>query len=287
MGAGGMIFVDPLFQRILVDVVRTSPSLSHSVRAGPDWSGLPVIFDEVFVGLYRLGMESTTSVLGVHPDISVNAKILTGGLVPLAVTLTTGSIFNAFYGDDKADALLHGHSYTAYPVGCEVANETLNIVSKMADSAAWADAKGQWKGADAQAANVWSFWAPEFIDALSKCDAIGEVMTLGTVLALKVAGDGQGTQMQMRLGIAQASVCANIPGLGYQSHSAQQLLESLRVAADDTTDVNEAGMTPFGINYRTLGNVAYFMLSLNTPPATIRHIENRIWKTLQPSSAKM
>ena len=191
-----MIFVDPLFQRVLIDVVRTSPSLSPNVRADDEWSGLPVIFDEVFVGLYRLGMESTTSVLGVRPDISVNAKILTGGLLPLAVTLASESIFNAFYGEDKADALLHGHSYTAYPVGCEVANETLRVVSKMAESPEWADAKDEWKAREAQAVNVWSFWSPGFVDALSRCEAVGEVMTLGTVLALKVAGDGQGTQMR-------------------------------------------------------------------------------------------
>lgn len=196
MGAGGMIFVDPLFQRVLVDMVRTSPTFARNAGTSPDWSGLPVIFDEVFAGLYRLGMESTTSVLGVYPDISVNAKILTGGLVPLAVTLASESIFNAFYGDDKADALLHGHSYTAYPVGCEVANESLDIISKMATSQEWADAKEQWQAGESQAVNVWSFWDPKFIDALSKCEAVGEVMTLGTVLALKVAGDGQGTYLR-------------------------------------------------------------------------------------------
>jgi dethiobiotin synthetase/adenosylmethionine--8-amino-7-oxononanoate aminotransferase len=47
-----------------------------------DWSGMPVIFDRVFTGLHRLGMQSAESLLGVYPDISVNAKILTGGLVP-------------------------------------------------------------------------------------------------------------------------------------------------------------------------------------------------------------
>ena len=64
---------------------------------------------------------------------------------------------------------------------------------------------------------------------------------------------------------------------GYQSHSAQKLLESLRVAAKDDD-------ASFGINYRTLGNVAYFMLSLNTPAATVRHIEDRIWRALQPAA---
>ena len=192
MGAGGMIFVDPLFQRVLVDVVRTSPALATTISREPGWSGLPVIFDEVFAGLYRLGMQSTSEVLGVTPDISVNAKILTGGLVPLAATLASESIFKAFYGADKADALLHGHSYSAYPVGCEVANETLSIIQKMESSSEWAQARALWQAAEDKEPVVWSFWDPSFVDALSKCEAVGEVMTLGTVLALKVAGDGQG-----------------------------------------------------------------------------------------------
>ena len=90
MGAGGMIFVDPLFQRVLIDVVRASEPY---LAAQGGWSGLPVIFDEVFVGLYRLGLQSTGPLLGVNPDISVHAKILTGGLLPLAVTLASDSIF--------------------------------------------------------------------------------------------------------------------------------------------------------------------------------------------------
>ncbi|GJE85594.1 onanonoxo-7-onima-8-eninoihtemlysoneda [Phanerochaete sordida] len=256
MGAGGMIFVDPLFQRILVDSVRSSPCFSKTVRREGSWSGLPVIFDEVFAGLYRLGMERTSDVLGVTPDVAVNAKILTGGLVPLAVTLATQSVFDAFYGADKADALLHGHSYTAYPVGCEVANESLRIIDGMAKGGAWDEAKAAWRVAEGESPKVWSFWDPDFVGELSKSEAVGEVMAMGTVLALKIAGDSQ----------------------GYQSHSAQKLLEGLRVAAEDDE-------SSFGINYRTLGNVAYFMLSLNTPTETVRHIEDRIWRTLQPAEA--
>lgn len=70
--------------------------------------------------------------------------------------------------------------------------------------------------------------------------------------------------------------------VGYQSHSAQKLLEGLRKVAKDD-DISD-GVTPFAINYRTLGNVAYFMLSLNTPAATVRHIENRIWRAMDSAS---
>ena len=174
MGAGGMIFVDPLFQRIMVDVVRES-------------FGLPVIFDEVFIGLYRLGMLSGAPLLGVNPDISVYAKILTGGLLPMAVTLASEDIFKAFLSKNKTDALLHGHSYTAHPVGCEVANETLDIVEQLATSEPWKKAQIKWVNPKHNTGStVWSFWDPNFVKNLSCMDGVAEVMTLGTVLAFKI-----------------------------------------------------------------------------------------------------
>lgn len=188
MGAGGMIFVDPLFQRILVDVVR-GPLFS----SGPSQQGLPVIFDEVFIGLYRLGFESATSILGAYPDISVNAKILTGGLVPLAVTLASEDVFRAFLSEKKTDALLHGHSYTAYPVGCAVANAALMVIDKMQVGGEWSEARALWDSSvDEAGTRVWSFWGPEFVHELSRLPAVGEVMALGTVLAIKVADDSDG-----------------------------------------------------------------------------------------------
>jgi dethiobiotin synthetase/adenosylmethionine--8-amino-7-oxononanoate aminotransferase len=69
MGAGGMIFVDPLFQRTLIDIVRSEGSqLLYGVTESDDrntWKGLPVIFDEVFSGWYRLGRRSASEFLGV------------------------------------------------------------------------------------------------------------------------------------------------------------------------------------------------------------------------------
>ncbi|KAA1467356.1 onanonoxo-7-onima-8-eninoihtemlysoneda [Dentipellis sp. KUC8613] len=274
MGAGGMVFVDPLFQRVLIDVVRgvpagSSSSSSSSSPAAKDWSGMPVIFDEVFVGLYRLGMQSTAPLLGVTPDISVNAKILTGGLLPLAVTLASDAVFQAFWSGNKSDALLHGHSYTAHAVGCEVANETLGLVEKVAGSEQWEEARGRWRaleegrerkeGFEEREKEVFSLWDPGFVDAVSKLEAVGEVMTLGTVLAIKIAGDEA----------------------GYTSHSAQELLKSLRTASSDASGLSPApGGAPYSVHYRTLGNVAYFMTSLNTSSETLRSMEDKIWEVL-------
>ncbi|EGN99050.1 hypothetical protein SERLA73DRAFT_73624 [Serpula lacrymans var. lacrymans S7.3] len=261
MGAGGMIFIDPLFQRVMIDVVR-DPKL-FPARDGPqDLSqGLPVIYDEVFIGLYRLGFLSSTSLLGVYPDISVNAKILTGGLVPMAVTMASESIFQAFWSNHKTDALLHGHSYTAHPIGCEVANKTLDLLEKMTDSEQWKQAKQNWveKNLEEGSSEIWSFWDRDFIHSLSHLDVVNEVMALGTVLAIKVK-DKQA---------------------GYGSHSAQKLLQSIKFSPSDDPLLSSApGGAPFGIHFRTLGDVAYFMTSLNTPRATIESIENRLWNTL-------
>ena len=191
LGAGGMIFVDPLFQRVLIDVARAR--------------GLPVVFDEVFAGLWRLGLRSAAPVLGAYPDVAVYAKVLTGGLVPLAVTLASEDVFRAFDGTSKAEALLHGHSYSAYAVGCEVANAALDQLEMLARGEEWKAAKAAWHvggvggkesggtraDADAERATavVWSMWSPQFVDVLSKSDLVEHAMTLGTVLAFKVKGD--------------------------------------------------------------------------------------------------
>jgi dethiobiotin synthetase/adenosylmethionine--8-amino-7-oxononanoate aminotransferase len=180
LGAGGMIFVDPLFQRVLIDAARARK--------------LPVIFDEVFAGLWRLGLRSASPLLGARPDVSVYAKTLTGGLVPLAVTLASEEVFGAFEGASKAEALLHGHSYSAYAVGCEVANAALDLSERIVRGEGWRAAKAAWgvggegEVGEGAAAAVWSVWSPGFIDVLSKLDVIEHAMTLGTVLTFKVKG---------------------------------------------------------------------------------------------------
>lgn len=105
-GAGGMNFVDPLFQKLLAAECRGR--------------GVPVIADEVFAGLWRLGHPSACGALGIEPDVACYAKLLTAGMVPLSATLASEAVFKAFEGDTKAEALLHGHSYTAHPTGCQV-----------------------------------------------------------------------------------------------------------------------------------------------------------------------
>jgi adenosylmethionine-8-amino-7-oxononanoate aminotransferase len=65
---------------------------------------------------------------GVSPDIMAVAKGLTGGYLPLAATLTTKEVYDAFLGRyEEFKAFFHGHSYTANPLGCAAALATLSI----------------------------------------------------------------------------------------------------------------------------------------------------------------
>ncbi|KAF8320284.1 PLP-dependent transferase [Clavulina sp. PMI_390] len=274
MGAAGMVWVDPLFQRVLIDIPRPPASLSPPANPSPgrQWRGLPVIFDEVFVGLYRLGFMTSSSVLGTTPDISVLAKILTGGLVPMSVTLASDSIYDAFWAEQKKDALLHGHSYTAHPVGCAVACKTLEIIDDMNsgtghDGANWRQAKAAW-GLPApavqtsSAGGVWSLWDLNFVAEASKSPLVGSVMAMGTVLAIELKDSAND---------------------GYQAYSAQLFLQSVQknLSSSRRSDDQAQPLLPMGLHFRPLGNVAYLMTSLNTTDETIRALEKALLLSLK------
>lgn len=271
MGAGGMIFVDPLFQRCFVDVVRQNAHLfsridpllkreSHiehpttaQIGEKGSWQGIPVIFDEVFTGLYRLGWSTPAVSLGINPDISCLAKILTGGMVPMSVTLASQSIFETFtQSDQKVDALLHGHSYTAHPIGCEIARETLRTIEEMKQSGAWSKEMIDWnKQDDNSTIDPWSFWSKKAVLELSSLQSVDKAMTLGTVLVVELKDmSGSG---------------------GYSSTASVDVLQKLRLAPDG----------PFTIHARPLGNVIYFMCSLNTPEDVRRKTESALLSALQ------
>lgn len=66
---------------------------------------------------------------GVTPDIMCISKGLTGEYMPMAITITTDKIFNAFYDDyNKGKAFMHSHTYSGNPLACSAAIEVLNIL---------------------------------------------------------------------------------------------------------------------------------------------------------------
>lgn len=198
---------DPLFQHTLASTIRSSKVFqppSNTKTTPETWNGLPVIHDEVFTGLFRLGEFSSSTFIQTHPDISVHAKLLTGGLVPLCCTVASQSIFEAFLGDEKRDALLHGHSYTAHPVGCHVANKSIEKLVELQQDGSWDAARKDWtsqpsllastmtKLAPSSGAEIWSVWSRDFISQISYSKEVESVITLGSVLAINLQDENAG-----------------------------------------------------------------------------------------------
>jgi adenosylmethionine-8-amino-7-oxononanoate aminotransferase len=106
-GAGGMRMCRPQFVQQVVERCQAR--------------GTIVIFDEIMTGFGRTGDWFACLKAQVEPDIICLSKGLTGGFLPLSVTLCSDRIYQAFYSDDPAKTLYHGHSFTANPLGCAAA----------------------------------------------------------------------------------------------------------------------------------------------------------------------
>jgi adenosylmethionine-8-amino-7-oxononanoate aminotransferase len=89
---------------------------------------LPLILDEVATGFGRTGTLFACEQEGVVPDFLVTGKALTGGYLPLAATLMTEEIYEAVKQDPGT--FYHGHSYTANPLGCQVALAALSCLEE-------------------------------------------------------------------------------------------------------------------------------------------------------------
>lgn len=85
------------------------------------------IADEVMTGWGRTGTLFACDQAGVAPDIMCLSKGLTGGSIPLAVTLATEAIFDAHVSTDRTKTFYHSSSYTANPIACAAANANLAI----------------------------------------------------------------------------------------------------------------------------------------------------------------
>ena len=113
LGSGGMLVYPPEVLRALAIICRRNGTL--------------FIADEVMTGFGRTGTLFACKQAGVSPDILCLAKGLTGGSLPLAVTLCTPEIFQAHYSEDRSRTFFHSSSFTANPIACAAARANLEI----------------------------------------------------------------------------------------------------------------------------------------------------------------
>ena len=99
----------------------------RQVRELCDEFGLLLIADEVLTGFGRTGPMFACEHGPVVPDLTCLSKGLTCGYLPLAVTVASDSVYEAFLSDDRRKTFFHGHSFTANPLGCAVGLAGLDI----------------------------------------------------------------------------------------------------------------------------------------------------------------
>jgi len=115
-GAGGMRQVRPQFLREVERRVRQAGAL--------------LIVDEVMTGFGRTGALFASTLAGLTPDLMALSKGLTGGFLPMGVTMASERLFSGFVGNDPALTLFHGHSFTANPLGCAAALASLDLLEQ-------------------------------------------------------------------------------------------------------------------------------------------------------------
>ena len=98
-----------------------------SMKAICESHGVLFIADEVMTGWGRTGTLFACQQAGLSPDIMCLSKGLTGGTLPLAVTLCSAAIFDAHVSADRAKTFFHSSSYTANPIACAAATANLEI----------------------------------------------------------------------------------------------------------------------------------------------------------------
>lgn len=86
-----------------------------------------LIADEIMVGFGRTGKMFASQHEQIFPDIACLSKGLTGGFLPMSVTMCTQEIYNQFLSEDRMKTFFHGHSYTANPIACAAANASLDV----------------------------------------------------------------------------------------------------------------------------------------------------------------
>ena len=133
------VVMEPLVQGAAGILVHPTGFLRHVRQLCSDYD-VPLIADEVAVGFGRTGRFFACEHEDVQPDFLCIAKGISGGYLPLAATLTTDRIYEAFLGDpSQGRTFFHGHTYTGNPLGCAACIASLqlfesqNVLDNVAD----------------------------------------------------------------------------------------------------------------------------------------------------------
>lgn len=174
-GEFACVIIEPLVQGSAGMCIYTADWLDQLVALAHRHDVL-VIFDEVMTGWGRTGKLFAMDHCVAKPDIVCLSKGLTGGVLPLGLTVATEAIYEAFLHPEKTKALLHGHSYTGNPLACAAANASLDLFE---DYRTWENVERIEKHHQ------------EFAERLAQLPGIEAIAQCGTIIRFAVStGEG-------------------------------------------------------------------------------------------------
>ncbi len=159
-GAGGMRMVRPEFLKRVECIVKDSKAL--------------LIADEVMTGFGRCRDIFACKSAKISPDLISLSKGLTGGFLPMGVTMASEDIFESFIGNDPNLTFWHGHSFTANPLGCAAANASLDLLEK--DKTSYKDFENRHL---------------PYLKELKKNLKVSKIRVTGTIAAFDINTDGE------------------------------------------------------------------------------------------------
>lgn len=167
--------IEPLVQGAAGILVHP-PGYLKRVRELTAEYGIPLIADEVAVGFGRTGTMFACEQESVTPDLMCLAKGLTGGYLPVAATLTTDAIFEAFLDVPWAGkTFYHGHTFTGNPLGCAAALASLGLFDTN-------DVLGNIRSNEARLTT-------RLTDFAARCSSVGEIRHKGIMAGIELVRD--------------------------------------------------------------------------------------------------
>ena len=160
-GASGMAMVRPAFLQEVQRRVRSAGAL--------------LIADEVLTGFGRTGSLFACQRAGLQPDLMALSKGLTGGFLPMGVTLASEALHQGFVGTRPGLTFFHGHSFTANPLGCAAALASLALLEAT---------PGRHEGFEAR--------HRPHLEALAQAPLVSHPRLIGTIAAFDLTVDEPG-----------------------------------------------------------------------------------------------
>jgi len=148
-----------------------------------------LICDEVMTGFGRTGDWFACTKTNVEPDILCLSKGITGGFLPLAATVCSEDVYNAFYSDDPLQTLYHGHSYAANPLGCAAGLASLELMIENEPRFQQMEAKHR-----------------QHLEALMDHPRLTNIRVTGTIAAMDIVTDQPGYLNQLSIDIRQRAI---------------------------------------------------------------------------------